>query len=59
MTSAATVHGFTSAFAVGVGIMALAAIVVVTLIRPGNGDTSSQEPVYDGDDVVVGELAAA
>jgi EmrB/QacA subfamily drug resistance transporter len=37
-TNAATVHGFTSAFAVGVGIMALAAIVVVSLIRPDKGD---------------------
>ena len=45
-TNAATVHGFTSAFAVGVGIMALAAIVVVSLIRPNN-DTPSQESSYD------------
>jgi EmrB/QacA subfamily drug resistance transporter len=34
----AVVHGFTSAFTVGVGIMALAAIVVVTLIRPNGSD---------------------
>jgi EmrB/QacA subfamily drug resistance transporter len=47
LTNAAVVHGFTSAFAVGVGIMALAAVVVITLIRPGNGDTSSQDQVYD------------
>jgi EmrB/QacA subfamily drug resistance transporter len=49
LTSAATVHGFTSAFAVGVGIMALAAIVVVTLIRP-NSNTPSQERSYDEGD---------
>src|SRR3954471_23480867 len=30
----AVVHGFTTAFAVGVGIMAVALVVVVTLIRP-------------------------
>jgi hypothetical protein len=46
-SNAAVVHGFTSAFSVGVGIMALAAIVVVALIRPGNGGTPSQELVYD------------
>jgi len=47
-SNAATVHGFTSAFAVGVGIMALAAIVVVSLIRPNN--TPSQERSYDEGD---------
>ena len=46
LTNAAVVHGFTSAFAVGVGIMALAAVVVITLIRPGNG-TPSEEHAYD------------
>jgi EmrB/QacA subfamily drug resistance transporter len=56
VTNAAVVHGFTSAFAIGAGIMALAAIVVVTLIRPNN-NTPSQERAYD--DEMVGELAAA
>ena len=46
VTNAAVVHGFTSAFAIGAGIMALAAIIVVTLIRP-NAGTPSQERVYD------------
>ena len=48
LSNAATVHGFTSAFAVGVGIMALAAAVVITLIRPGNGEPTLQ--VTEGDD---------
>jgi hypothetical protein len=38
VSNAAVVHGFTSAFAVGVGIMALAGIVVVALIRPKSSD---------------------
>jgi len=41
------VHGFTSAFAVGVGIMALAAAVVITLIRPGNGQPETQRVEAD------------
>ncbi len=47
VTNAAVVHGFTSAFAIGAGIMALAAIVVATLVRPDNGP--SQERAYDDD----------
>jgi EmrB/QacA subfamily drug resistance transporter len=38
MSRAAVVHGFTSAFAVGAGIMALAGIVVASLIRRRAGD---------------------
>jgi EmrB/QacA subfamily drug resistance transporter len=39
LSRAASVHGFTSAFAVGVGILALAAVVVSSLIRtPGRRD---------------------
>jgi hypothetical protein len=45
-SNAATVHGFTSAFAVGVGIMALAAVIVISLIRP-NAGTPSEERSYD------------
>ena len=33
-SAAASVHGFTSAFTVGTGILALAAVVVATFIRP-------------------------
>ena len=47
LSNAATVHGFTSAFAVGVGIMALAAVIVITLIRPGNGEPESGVTEYD------------
>jgi len=50
LTNAAVVHGFTSAFAIGAGIMALAGLVVVTLIRAGKTDTPSQENAYDEGD---------
>ena len=56
LTNAAVVHGFTSAFAVSVGIFAVAAIVVVSLIRTNNTDTPSREQSSDADDAVVGEL---
>jgi EmrB/QacA subfamily drug resistance transporter len=47
---AATVHGFTSAFSVGVGIMALAAIVVLTLVRARRRDGIDEgETAYDVD----------
>jgi hypothetical protein len=46
VTPAAVVHGFTSAFAIGVGIMTLALIVVATLIRPSR-DTGSTDEAYD------------
>ncbi|MDQ1697370.1 MAG: hypothetical protein QOJ03_2723 [Frankiaceae bacterium] len=46
-SAAATVHGFTSAFSVGAGIMAGAAIVVVALIRPDTGRPTAGEVVYD------------
>ena len=57
LTNAATVHGFTSAFAVGVGIMALAAIVVVSLIRPNNSGTG--ETAYEGEPELRPEFVAA
>src|SRR4051794_35799394 len=38
----AVVHGFTTAFAVGVGILALAALVVNTLIRPERSDDTER-----------------
>jgi hypothetical protein len=47
VTPAAVVHGFTSAFAIGVGIMTLALIVVATLIRPSSRDSGSSDEVYD------------
>src|SRR4051794_29812614 len=46
-SAAATVHGFTTAFAIGAGIMAAAAIVVVTLIRPRGDGPAEGEHVYD------------
>ena len=49
VTPTAVVHGFTSAFAISAGIMALAAIVVVSLVRPPAGRAGSGEPVYDGE----------
>jgi EmrB/QacA subfamily drug resistance transporter len=48
LTAAATVHGFTSAFAVGVGIMTAALIVVVTLIRPQGSAPTAGERAFDG-----------
>src|SRR3954449_12775145 len=48
-SAAATVHGFTTAFAVGVGIMAVALVVVVTLIRPQPRDPETGEPAYDAE----------
>jgi EmrB/QacA subfamily drug resistance transporter len=50
LSRAATVHGFTSAFGVGVGLMALAAIVVLALIRARRrDDVDSGETAYDAD----------
>ena len=46
---AAVVHGFTTAFAVGVGIMATAAVVVVTLVRPQDRGPAAGEGVYDAE----------
>ncbi len=47
-SATATVHGFTAAFSVGVGILALAAVLVASLIRPERR-TPPSESVYDGD----------
>jgi EmrB/QacA subfamily drug resistance transporter len=44
---AAVVHGFTSAFAVAVGIFVLAAIVVTSLIRTGGDSDVESDDVYD------------
>ena len=41
-------HGFTTAFAVGVGVLVLAAIIVVTLIQ-SNKKPDAAEPVSDYD----------
>ncbi len=50
LSRAASVHGFTSAFAVGVGIFALAAAVVASFIRvPGNRDPGGEDRAYDHD----------
>jgi len=47
LSRAASVHGFTSAFAVGAGIFALAAAVVVSLIRsPGNRDVDTGDRAH-------------
>ena len=59
VSNAAVVHGFTSAFSVGVGIMALAAAVVITLIRPGNGGPEKQVNAYDDEQELRPELAVA
>jgi EmrB/QacA subfamily drug resistance transporter len=50
-SAAATVHGFTSAFAVSVGIMAVALLAVVTLIRPQAGSPRAGDEAYDGDEL--------
>ncbi|MCU1589952.1 MAG: Drug resistance transporter EmrB/QacA subfamily [Frankiales bacterium] len=48
ISHAAVVHGFTSAFTISVGILVLAALVVVSLIRPERRrDLQSDEPAYD------------
>jgi hypothetical protein len=44
---AAVVHGFTSAFSVGVGIMALALLVVASLIRSPRRDRGAGTEVHD------------
>lgn len=59
LTNAAVVHGFTSAFAVGVGIMALAAIMVVTLIRPNNTGGGAHDTAYDDEQEFRPEFVAA
>ena len=48
VSAAATVHGFTSAFAIGSGILAAALIAVVVLIRPQRSGPVAGEHVYDG-----------
>jgi predicted MFS family arabinose efflux permease len=56
---AAAVHGFSSAFAVSVGILALAAIVVTSLLRTSSArpnDSAQREELPDG--AVAGALAA-
>ncbi len=47
-SKAAVTHGFTTAFAVGVGVLVLAAIIVVTLIQ-SNKKPDAAEPVGDYD----------
>jgi EmrB/QacA subfamily drug resistance transporter len=50
MSRAAVVHGFTSAFSVSVGVMALAGVVVLTLIRrPRRDDSNGGTGAYDVD----------
>ena len=49
LSAAATVHGFTSAFAIGAGIMTAALIVVVALIRPQRSGPVAGEGVYDAE----------
>jgi hypothetical protein len=60
LSRAASVHGFTSAFTVAVGIFAVAAIVVVTLIRPHKQrDADSGDVVYGDDRPAAGVPVAA
>jgi EmrB/QacA subfamily drug resistance transporter len=47
LSRAAVVHGFTSGFAVGVGLLALGAIVVSTLIRSPRRDRDAKGDVYE------------
>jgi len=47
LSRAAVVHGFTSGFAVGVGILVVAVIVVSTLIRSPRRDSDSDTGVYE------------
>ncbi len=47
-SKAAVTHGFTTAFAVGVGVLVLAAIIVLTLIQ-SSGKPGSPETVEDYD----------
>jgi EmrB/QacA subfamily drug resistance transporter len=48
LSAAASVHGFTSAFAFGVGILALAAVVVSALVRPAEErDRDPGDYAYD------------
>jgi EmrB/QacA subfamily drug resistance transporter len=49
LTRAAQVHGFTSAFSVGVGIMLAAALVVVTLVQSPKRDRGDDDKAYDVD----------
>jgi EmrB/QacA subfamily drug resistance transporter len=56
---AAVVHGFTSAFAVGAGIMAVALVVVASLIRsPRNDSDVNSDGVYDADAPAMAAVAA-
>jgi hypothetical protein len=60
LSRAASVHGFTSAFAVAVGILALAAIVVTALIRPvGRNDKDDDDRAYATEPARVAVSAAA
>src|SRR3954464_14921205 len=47
LSRAAVVHGFTSGFAVGVGILVVAVIVVTTLIRSPRRDIDADGGVYE------------
>jgi len=47
LSRAAVVHGFTSGFAVGVGILVVAVIVVSTLIRSPRRDSDADGGVYE------------
>jgi predicted MFS family arabinose efflux permease len=58
-SAAATVHGFTAAFSVGVGILALAVLVVASLIRTDRRGPWSGEAAYDGADASVPGVPAA
>jgi EmrB/QacA subfamily drug resistance transporter len=49
LSRAASVHGFTSAFAVAVGILALAAVVVAILIQGPRRHAGNDELVYASD----------
>jgi EmrB/QacA subfamily drug resistance transporter len=51
LSAAATVHGFTTAFEVAVGIMLLAAVSVAALIRPERADGEAPDDgVYDAEE---------
>jgi len=58
MSRAAVVHGFTSAFSVGVGIMALALIVVASFIRSPRRDRDAGSGAYDLESSTMTPVAA-